>query len=153
MITVATNADGWDYVAEGDWFTVARAGRQRPAGRDPDQRRSRTLTGKLTVNAEKNGETVSQEVALVQRAERSVNLSAEGTANCYIARTGGVYKFDASVKGNGGGDGVSDYIRQLRTRPSRTAPSPNCSGNRATTATRPCRAKSSTARRSTGAAT
>ena len=24
VITVATNADGWDYAAEGDWFTVAR---------------------------------------------------------------------------------------------------------------------------------
>lgn len=86
------------------------AGRQRPAGRDLINAGAETLTGKLTVSAEKNGETVSQEVALVQRAERSVNLSAEGTANCYIARTGGVYKFDASVKGNGGGDGVSDYI-------------------------------------------
>lgn len=41
VIAVATNADGWDYAAEGDWFTVARAGRQRPAGRDPDQCRGR----------------------------------------------------------------------------------------------------------------
>lgn len=110
VITVATNADGWDYAAEGDWFTVARQDGNALLVETLINAGAETLTGKLTVNAEKNGETVSQEVALVQRAERSVNLSAEGTANCYIARTGGVYKFDASVKGNGGGDGVSDYI-------------------------------------------
>ena len=110
VITVATNADGWDYAAEGDWFTVARQDGNALLVETLINAGAETLTGKLTVSAEKNGETVSQEVALVQRAERSVNLSAEGTANCYIARTGGVYKFDASVKGNGGGDGVSDYI-------------------------------------------
>ena len=113
VITVATNADGWDYAAEGDWFTVARQDGNALLVETLINAGAETLTGKLTVSAEKNGETVSQEVALVQRAERSVNLSAEGTANCYIARTGGVYKFDASVKGNGGGNGVhgaSDYI-------------------------------------------
>ena len=110
VITVATNADGWDYAAEGDWFTVARQDGNALLVETLINAGAETLTGKLTVSAEKNGETVSQEVALVQRAERSVNLSAEGTANCYIARTGGVYKFDASIKGNGGGDGVSDYI-------------------------------------------
>ena len=110
VITVATNADGWDYAAEGDWFTVARQDGNALLVETLINAGAETLTGKLTVSAEKNGETVSQEVALVQRAERSVNLSAEGTAICYIARTGGVYKFDASVKGNGGGDGVSDYI-------------------------------------------
>ena len=104
VITVATNADGWDYAAEGDWFTVARQDGNALLVETLINAGAETLTGKLTVSAEKNGETVSQEVALVQRAERSVNLSAEGTANCYIARTGGVYKFDASVKGNGGGD-------------------------------------------------
>ena len=98
------------YAAEGDWFTVARQDGNALLVETLINAGAETLTGKLTVSAEKNGETVSQEVALVQRAERSVNLSAEGTANCYIARTGGVYKFDASVKGNGGGDGVSDYI-------------------------------------------
>ena len=75
VITVATNADGWDYAAEGDWFTVAR----------------------------QDGNALL--------VETLINAGAETlTANCYIARTGGVYKFDASVKGNGGGDGVSDYI-------------------------------------------
>lgn len=78
VITVATNADGWDYVAEGDWFTVARQDGNALLVETLINAGAETLTGKLTVNAEKNGETVSQEVALVQRAERSVNLSAEG---------------------------------------------------------------------------
>ena len=80
VITVATNADGWDYAAEGDWFTVARQDGNALLVETLINAGAETLTGKLTVSAEKNGETVSQEVALVQRAERSVNLSAEGTA-------------------------------------------------------------------------
>ena len=110
VIVVATNADGWDYTSEGEWFTVARQDDNSLLVETAINAGAETLTGKLTVNGKKGGETVSQEVSLVQRAERSVNLSAQGTANCYIARTGGVYKFDATVKGNGGGDGFSDYI-------------------------------------------
>ena len=102
VITVATNADGWDYAAEGDWFTVARQDGNALLVETLINAGAETLTGKLTVSAEKNGETVSQEVALVQRAERSVNLSAEGTANCYIATSlNTAYSFDATVMGNG----------------------------------------------------
>ena len=52
----------------------------------------------------------SAEISLAQRAERSIDLSAEGTANCYIAHTNQSYKFNATVKGNGKGDGRSEYI-------------------------------------------
>jgi hypothetical protein len=43
------------------------------------------------------------------------NLSAHGTANCYIAHTGNSYMFDASVKGNGESDGESLYIKNYGT--------------------------------------
>ena len=44
---------------------------------------------------------------ILQRAGEAVNLSADGLANCYIAHTGGTYRFNAQVKGNGKGDGGS----------------------------------------------
>lgn len=47
---------------------------------------------------------------VVQTADCLVDLSAEGTANCYVALPGGSYCFDASIKGNGAGDGNSRYI-------------------------------------------
>ncbi|MSE71408.1 DUF4906 domain-containing protein, partial [Escherichia coli] len=37
-------------------------------------------------------------------------LDTNGTANCYMAATGASYVFDASIKGNGLGDGNSEYI-------------------------------------------
>lgn len=45
-----------------------------------------------------------------QAGEGTVDLSAEGTANCYVVRTNSSYYFDASIKGNGDGDGKSNYI-------------------------------------------
>lgn len=47
---------------------------------------------------------------VVQTAVGLVDLSAEGTANCYVALPNGSYCLDASIKGNGGGDGNSRYI-------------------------------------------
>ena len=47
---------------------------------------------------------------VVQTAVGLVDLSAEGTANCYVALPNGSYCLDASIKGNGGSDGNSRYI-------------------------------------------
>ena len=55
VITVATNADGWDYAAEGDWFTVARQDGNALLVETLINAGAETLTGKLTVSAEKNG--------------------------------------------------------------------------------------------------
>ena len=48
---------------------------------------------------------------VLQSGENTTNLSAEGTANCYVVKTNSSYYFDASVKGNGAGDGNSRYIQ------------------------------------------
>ena len=109
-IVVATNLSDWKYAIEGDWFTVAPQDDNTLLVEATINAGAQTLTGKLIVTGTKGEQSVSREVALVQRAERSIDLSAEGTSNCYIAQTGGVYKFDASIKGNGGGDGFSEYI-------------------------------------------
>lgn len=90
-------------------------GGQYPGRRDVDQCRPRNADGQHRRQRRENGDQVSATVSLVQRAERSINLSAEGTSNCYIAHTGKAYKFDASVKGNGKGDGRSNYIAAYGT--------------------------------------
>ena len=99
----------------GDWFIVTRKEDNTLAVETSINAGPETLTGSIVVSGEKNGDQVSATVSLVQRAERSINLSAEGTSNCYIAHTGKAYKFDASVKGNGKGDGRSDYIAAYGT--------------------------------------
>ena len=48
---------------------------------------------------------------VLQSGENTTNLSAEGMANCYVVKTNSSYYFDASVKGNGAGDGNSRYIQ------------------------------------------
>lgn len=109
-VAVATNAGQWDYVSTGDWFAVTRRDDNTLAVEASINAGPETLTGNIVVSGEKDGTQVTATVTLVQRADRSVNLSAEGTSNCYIARTGKAYKFDATVKGNGKGDGRSEYI-------------------------------------------
>lgn len=109
-VAVATNAGQWDYVSTGDWFAVTRRDNNTLAVEASINAGPETLTGNIVVSGEKDGTQVTATVTLVQRADRSVNLSAEGTSNCYIARTGKAYKFDATVKGNGKGDGRSEYI-------------------------------------------
>lgn len=109
-IVVATNAESWEYDYTGDWFSIVRQDDNTLLVDARINAGAATLTGKITVTGIMDEAPLVQEIALVQRAERSVDLSAGGTANCYIVRTGKAYKFDAAVKGNGGGDGRSDYI-------------------------------------------
>ena len=108
-IVVATNAKDWEYDSQGDWFSVTRQDDNTLLVDASINAGAATLTGRIAVSCMSDEASLTQEIAIVQRAERSVDLSAAGRANCYIARTGGVYKFDATVKGNGGGDGRSEY--------------------------------------------
>ena len=72
---------------------------------------SQTVSGELVFTAVRGEEAATATVSLVQRAGEARNLSADGLANCYIAHTNGTYRFNAQVKGNGKGDGGSDYIK------------------------------------------
>ncbi|WP_295939189.1 BACON domain-containing protein [uncultured Alistipes sp.] len=109
-VIVTANTESWNYVASGDWFTVNKKDDNTLEISVSLNARPELNTGSLTVSGKKDGEEATAEVELIQRSDRSVNLSAEGTANCYMAKTNGAYKFDARIKGNGGGDGGSTYI-------------------------------------------
>ena len=109
-LAVATNAETLDYTASGDWFTVENDGNgflkiSAPANYSPE-----TRTGTVELTAVLGEETMAATVSVTQRSDNSVNLSAAGTSNCYLVRTGTSYTFDATVKGNGGSDGRSHYI-------------------------------------------
>ncbi len=110
-VVVATTADEWNYTMQGDWFTVERKADNTLEILAPSNALPMPLTGSITVSAEKDGKLVEAAISLIQRTDRSENLSAAGTANCYLAKTNRAYKFDASIKGNGGKDGRSTYLQ------------------------------------------
>ena len=112
-VIVAANTDGWDYQPDGDWFTVTQKDDNTLEITAPINGTPGLLTGKVTVSGQKGDQTVTAVVDLTQRAERSTNLSAAGTANCYIVHTNKPYKFLATIKGNGNteGDGRSTYLQ------------------------------------------
>ena len=110
MITLASNGTvtcgevpaGFELIEEEDATYIVKAG-VNPS--------SKTVSEELVFTATRGEESAQTKVTLVQRAGEAVNLSADGLANCYIAHTGGTYRFNAQVKGNGKGDGGSDYIK------------------------------------------
>ena len=109
MITLASNGtvscgevpSGFEVTGE-DGAYIIKAGVNASA---------ETLSEELVFTAVRGEESAVAKVALVQRAGEAINLSADGLANCYIAHTQGTYRFNATVKGNGKGDGGSDYIK------------------------------------------
>ncbi|MCM1178034.1 MAG: BACON domain-containing protein [Clostridium sp.] len=109
-IVIATNAGSWEYVSDDSWFTLSADEDnilmvEAPVNYSPSMKEA-----SVRIAAVRGEETVEADIRLVQRAERSVDLNAEGTSNCYLVKTGTTYKFDATVKGNGGSDGRSKYI-------------------------------------------
>lgn len=108
-IFVATNRMDWDVHCNEEWVDVSID--------------DNAITFYIDENTGKDGRIavvdvvagVKPDVAkarfkLLQKGAATTDLSADGTANCYIARTNACYRFDASVKGNGGDDGNTFYI-------------------------------------------
>ena len=110
MITLASNGTvtpgevpaGFELTEEEDATYIIKAGVNSG---------SQAISEELVFTAVRGEESAVAKVALVQRAAEAINLSADGLANCYIAHTKGTYRFNAQVKGNGKGDGGSDYIK------------------------------------------
>ena len=110
-VVVACDADDWAYEVAAPWAAVSREGNVLTITA-PQNGTSEVLTSVVTVIARRDGYAAEQPIRLAQAAYTVRNLSADGTANCYIASTGSSYMLDASVKGNGNaqGDGTSGYI-------------------------------------------
>lgn len=110
-IVVATNLESWDFNTDGDWFTIEKKDNILEISA-PINVTTGILNGSVVISGQRDGQVLSANVAISQGAERSMNLSAVETSNCYLVKTNGAYKFDASVKGNGKGDGQSTYIQK-----------------------------------------
>ena len=109
-IFVATNREDWDVVCNADWIDLSIEENSLTLFVDENNSEDSRLAV-IEVVAGSKDDTAKARFKLLQSGAEAYDLSAEGKANCYIARTGTAYRFDASVKGNGSGDGNSQYIR------------------------------------------
>ncbi len=111
LVTVATNAEKWSFDLPSDgWFTAGTDEEGEYIVVEAQTNNGAAKSGKLKIVAERDGETREAELNITQRSDGAENLSADGTANCYIAGINGTYKFRCDIKGNGGRDGRSKYI-------------------------------------------
>lgn len=108
-IFVATNNQPWKAQCDDTWLTLAVDGNQitLTAGENPD---AASRTAVVIVKSGEELNTAAARFKVIQAGNATVDLSAVETANCYIAAPNGSYRFAASVKGNGKGDGNSCYI-------------------------------------------
>lgn len=110
IITLATNATGWAYdTKSGDWFAVS-VDADSCLVVEATLNNGPARTDEIKVTATRSEESKEITLKVSQRTDGAVNLSADGTANCYVAKTNGTYKFRADIKGNGGKDGKTKYI-------------------------------------------
>lgn len=116
-ITVETNQHPWDAAANEPWCLVeqADAAFRISAGANDD------LVDRFAEVVVRAG-TLTKEIPVRQRAAvdaepPAVDLSRNGTSNCYIVPQAGRYAFDATVVGNGAG-GIIDPDRFHTGHPS-----------------------------------
>lgn len=110
LVTMATNANSWSYTTlSGGWFAVSVDTDSCLVVEAPVNSGS-VKTDEIKVTAVRGEESKEVSLRISQRADDAADLSAGGTANCYIAHTNCPYKFRADIKGNGGKDGKSKYI-------------------------------------------
>ena len=98
VITIATNAESWSYATRsGEWFEViVDADSCLLVEAKPNKGPVRT--DDITVTAVRGDETKEVSLTVTQRADGATDLSAAGTANCYVANTNGSYKIRADIK-------------------------------------------------------
>lgn len=110
LVTMATNATSWNYTAQsGDWFAVS-VDADSCLVVEAQANNGSVKTDDIKVTAVRGDKSKEVSLKITQRADDAIDLSAAGTANCYIAHTNSAYKFRADIKGNGGKDGKSKYI-------------------------------------------
>jgi len=111
VVTIASNASSWSATSQsGEWFNVSVDADSCLVVEAPVNNGSSIKTDEIKVSASKGDDSKDVTLKISQRADGSIDLSADGTANCYIAKTNGSYKFRADIKGNGGKDGKTKYI-------------------------------------------
>lgn len=110
-IFAATNSNELKVLEESEWLDVSIEGNALTLYVDANDGES-LREAVVDVVAGTQPDVAKARMRIVQSCQGVVNLSEEGTANCYIVPTESACYFDASVKGNGNerGDGRSRYI-------------------------------------------
>lgn len=106
---VGTNRTELEALYEADWLDVSVEGAAITLFVDANPT-GQSRQAVVDVVAGDRPDVAKTRLRVVQKGEGTVDLSAEATANCYMATTSSSYLFDASIKGNGAGDGRSNYI-------------------------------------------
>lgn len=106
---VSTNRVEWEVQEQCSWLDVSIEGSSITLFADRNNS-SEGRMGVVEVVAGADPDVARARLKVYQQGRNTQNLSKMATANCYIVPTNGSYLFDASVKGNGGGDGNSRYI-------------------------------------------
>lgn len=110
VISVATGSS-WNVTCDSDWFEVGKMEESLISVKAPANYAGIIRTAEVVVRSE-CADLAPCRVSVSQRGDGRTDLSAEGTSNCYVAKTCGDYKFNATVKGNGSRfDGKTEYIR------------------------------------------
>lgn len=107
--------EGLTFAAEPDealsgWTVVVSAGREGDAyagALDVTASATPSETAVTLTVTDRNGKpwsATTPTLTAVQAPVTAIDLSRDGTANCYIVSEAGEYMFDATVRGNGSGD-------------------------------------------------
>lgn len=107
--------EGLTFAAEPDealsgWTVVVSAGREGDAyagALDVTASATPSETAVTLTVTDRNGKpwsATTPTLTAVQAPVTAIDLSRDGTANCYIVSEAGEYMFDAAVRGNGSGD-------------------------------------------------
>lgn len=107
--------EGLTFAAEPDealsgWTVVVSAGREGDAyagALDVTASATPSETAVTLTVTDRNGKpwsATTPTLTAVQAPVTAIDLSRDGTANCYIVSKAGDYMFDAAVRGNGSGD-------------------------------------------------
>lgn len=112
--TVLVNANGeWYYDCDYTWLSISANPEENTVTFTADENTTGKIRyGVISVICGDEGYTDCRDIRIMQ-VSTPVSLAADGeTANCYITSPGVTYKFPATVKGNGKGDGNSKYIEK-----------------------------------------
>jgi len=108
-VFVATNREEWDVQCVEDWVDISIEDDRITVYVDENPDKDSRLAV-VDVIAGTKPDVAKARLKVLQKGAATADLSADGTANSYIAHTNASFRFDASVKGNGGNDGNTFYI-------------------------------------------
>ena len=108
-VFIATNREEWDVQCIEDWVDISIEDNKITVYVDKNPDKDSRLAVIDVISGTKP-DVAKARLKVLQKGAATADLSANGTANSYIAHTNASFRFDASVKGNGADDGNTFYI-------------------------------------------